>query len=350
MTLKFRLAGVPVRVEAGFWIIALLMGMRLDSRQIPFWIGAMFVSILVHEMGHAIVARAFGAEPEVTLYMMGGLTRSVFPEGSPYSRARSFLVTLAGPGAGFVLAAIVFAISLFVSAPSESTTRFLIDILLLINVAWGVINLAPVLPLDGGNLLRAVLSGPGPEVGLLRTLWVSAVIGPSVAALAYIADNTWIAMLFAFFTISSGKQLLEIRRVRSDRSLGLDDKLERAHAALLDDDVVRAVELGTFVGQNAKTIGLKAAAWHIVGFAELQRGAPAKTVEVLEKLPPESVDPFLLGAGLLALERAAEAVPYLERAVEAGRQPRAIDLLIEALEQSGDRDQADRLRRSTRND
>src|SRR5688500_16092574 len=79
----FVLAGVPVRIHPLFWLVSLLLGLPREADPLPggpspaviviIWMLALFVSILVHEMGHAFAIRHFGWEPRVVLYMLGGL-------------------------------------------------------------------------------------------------------------------------------------------------------------------------------------------------------------------------------------------------------------------------------------
>ncbi|NOZ40262.1 MAG: hypothetical protein GXP24_08560 [Planctomycetes bacterium] len=72
----FRVLGIPVRVHPFFWIITLIIGMRGDSAppaEVLSWIVAVFVSILIHELGHALVQRRFGGQPRIVLHGMGGL-------------------------------------------------------------------------------------------------------------------------------------------------------------------------------------------------------------------------------------------------------------------------------------
>src|SRR4051794_21510291 len=80
----FTVFGVPVRIASSFWFVVILLGMQgnQDPAQpgrafasVLTWAAVVFFSIMLHELGHALVARAFGARPAITLYMMGGLTR-----------------------------------------------------------------------------------------------------------------------------------------------------------------------------------------------------------------------------------------------------------------------------------
>ena len=73
--LHFRIFGFPVRVHPLFWVVTVLLGLqgRADPFETLVWVGVVFVSILVHELGHATLERTFGGHPWITLYSFGGL-------------------------------------------------------------------------------------------------------------------------------------------------------------------------------------------------------------------------------------------------------------------------------------
>ena len=99
--LSFRLFGIPVRIEPWFWVILALIGggLRANDALSMLWVLlfvlAGFISILVHELGHALTVRKFGLSPAITLIAFGGYAS--FPAGR-LTRKQSFLVTAAGPG------------------------------------------------------------------------------------------------------------------------------------------------------------------------------------------------------------------------------------------------------------
>ncbi len=159
--LRFYLGRIPVRVHPGFWVVGALGGWNPDDlRFTVIWMLCLFVSILIHELGHALVSEAFGWPSEILLYHFGGLAFSQRYHGNrPW---KSILVSLAGPFAGFGFAACVFAMFLGMSlaripGDADGLIWFAIEKLLEINIFWGIVNLAPVLPLDGGQVLRSVL-------------------------------------------------------------------------------------------------------------------------------------------------------------------------------------------------
>src|SRR4051794_4982523 len=111
---RFTLAGIPVRVHPLFWLMGIIFGIGTGNLiLLLIWVAVVFVSILIHEMGHAFTMRHYGVSPEVILYLGGGLAvpRSE-QSGRRWGRfelrtGEQILVSLAGPGAGFLLAALV---------------------------------------------------------------------------------------------------------------------------------------------------------------------------------------------------------------------------------------------------
>lgn len=158
--LRWRMLGMPIRVHPLFWLVTLVFGWRGAAGRwdlILAWIGCVFVSILVHEFGHALVARACGATGvRVVLYAMGGLA---IHEGGT-RRWQRIVELLMGPGAGFLLAGLTLLVSSLV-LPRLETVPFIVHVivmdLLLINIFWGIVNLLPVYPLDGGQVTWEVL-------------------------------------------------------------------------------------------------------------------------------------------------------------------------------------------------
>ena len=110
--LHFRLFGFPVRIHPFFWLIAFLFGMS-GTPPLPLvfaWVAAMFLSILIHELGHAAVMRYYGISPRITLYGMGGLASyepSQVRDQRAFSTHAQIAIAAAGPLAGFLTAAVI---------------------------------------------------------------------------------------------------------------------------------------------------------------------------------------------------------------------------------------------------
>jgi Zn-dependent protease len=159
--IRFTLFGVPVRIEPWFWLLGVLFGSsRLDLRStvgttlFASWMIVWVVSFLIHEFGHALFQRRFGGHPEILLYGGGGLAMG----NGYFSRWQSLTISAAGPVIE-VLAGLVawWALDYF-QPPSLFAVALLRDFGW-ICVFWGLFNLLPVLPLDGGQILNALTGG-----------------------------------------------------------------------------------------------------------------------------------------------------------------------------------------------
>ena len=194
--LRFRLFGVPCEVTWLFWIGSAILGGNLAQGEngtllLGVWVLCVLVSILAHELGHALAARNFGAQPRIALYQFGGVT--AYPGGF-LTRGQHILVSLAGPAAGFTAyLAVRTARYLLVDSghddllyePTQTALvlRNAVEFLLWINGVWTVFNLLPILPLDGGQVLRETL-GPS-RVAITRAVGGVCAVACCVAAVHY---------------------------------------------------------------------------------------------------------------------------------------------------------------------
>ena len=161
-SLSFSLFGFPVQIQPSFWLLALLAATSAGVWQHSVaMVLVVALSILVHELGHATLARRFGQQPVIALHMMGGVT-SWIPTHD-IGRGRSMLITAAGPFAGFALGVVALAVALLAASESREGLEparvllWTVDRLCMVNFFWSAINLLPVLPFDGGQLLALAL-------------------------------------------------------------------------------------------------------------------------------------------------------------------------------------------------
>ncbi|MGI9600876.1 MAG: site-2 protease family protein [Acidimicrobiales bacterium] len=228
--IRFTLFGFPVRLEWSFFLIGVFFGL-VDVQWALVWMAVLFPSILVHELGHAFASRRLGAEPTITVYAFGGLTAYVPPQ--PPTRSQAIGVSLAGPLAGFALGAIAYGLALSFDAGlslddlsrGDGLERVL-ALAVWINLAWGALNLLPVLPLDGGHVMQELLPG-GESDRPVRAAAVSVVVAAVAAVLFWRADYLFAAFLMAVFGVQSITVLVASRRHRSHR-----DTADAAEAAL----------------------------------------------------------------------------------------------------------------------
>ncbi len=151
----FQLGSIPVRVNALFFLLPLIFGLQAGPALGLAWGGIVFVSVLVHELGHALAMRAFRFEPAIDLHMLGG--RTMFPLGARPDARQRLWITLAGPAAGLALG-LLFGLGLLISsAPEQSIGHFVLETGFVVNLFWTVVNLLPIYPWDGGLILEAGL-------------------------------------------------------------------------------------------------------------------------------------------------------------------------------------------------
>jgi Zn-dependent protease len=178
------------------------------------WVACVFVSILVHELGHALTAQYFGWPPHIVLYSFGGYASYLPSRG--HSTARSILVLIAGPGAGFVLFGLIVGVELllvFQEVELPDLAQVAIGDMIWINLVWGLMNLLPVYPLDGGQICRATLSHWRPYDGVDISLKLSLIFAIGVALLAYKFGQTYSAFLFGILAFENF-QMLQGRQFR----------------------------------------------------------------------------------------------------------------------------------------
>jgi stage IV sporulation protein FB len=232
--LNFSLAGIPVRVHPLFWLMALVFGASSgDPLQLLIWIVAVFLSVLIHELGHALAMRLYGQSSQIVLYAAGGLTMpgQVRWGGALASVSltpnQEIVISLAGPGAGFLLAALILIGSVAAGSSIIMTTIFglipfpvvvlpiggqiansIVMTFLWVNIFWGLINLLPVYPLDGGHVTRYVLLQADPWNGVRKSLWVSVIAGGIIAVLSLILMRSmYLAFLFGLLAFQSYQTL-----------------------------------------------------------------------------------------------------------------------------------------------
>jgi Zn-dependent protease len=232
--LRFTIAGIPVRVHPLFWLITLLLGASGNLILIPIWLLVIFVSILVHELGHAFAFRRYGQRSHIVLHFAGGLT---IPEPTYWgsgvanvylSPNQNIFISLAGPGAGFLLAALIIILVL-VTGGSVGTTwllgilplplradlpfgggilELLVTLMLWVNIFWGLVNLLPVFPLDGGQVARNILIQYDPLNGVHKSLWLSVIVGGIFALVGLVFFRSiFMALLFGLLAFQSYQSL-----------------------------------------------------------------------------------------------------------------------------------------------
>ncbi len=226
--LNFSLLGIPVRVHPMFWLIAFFLGWGGDNVEpllMVIWVAVVFVSILVHELGHALIFIYYGGRPWITLHGIGGLTSC---DRRPHSVLGAIVLSFAGPAAGFMLAAAVLAAFVLAGFQvnlvpnwipfrikgvlANAFVKYAAMNLLIVNILWGLFNLLPIYPLDGGQISREVLMAIHPRGGLIWSLGISMTVAAALVVYGIKYQQYFMAALFAYLAYSSFAALQAYQR------------------------------------------------------------------------------------------------------------------------------------------
>ena len=205
----FKLFGFPIVVHGGFLlflgVIALFqLQARASIPSILVWCLVVAVAFVVHELGHAFVARRFRLRVmPIELKFMVGVT--------PHQRTtagKQLLISLAGPAAGLLLGLLGLAVVAFVPMSGESLPYELAESVLVVNLGLSLLNLLPIVPLDGGNALRSgVEMGWGPVTGAKVAAGISVVLGLAAVFFGIQSGMIFLAA-FAGFAVWTNLQTL----------------------------------------------------------------------------------------------------------------------------------------------
>jgi len=222
-----RLFGIDTRVHASF--LLLLLWSAWSS-----WAGAgtltavivgvafmlaVFASVVAHELGHALTARAFGiATRQILLLPIGGVAQIEQTHMSPRVELR---VALAGPVVSFLLAGVFFT---FGAIAGDVSPDSFVGALAWANLGLAVFNMLPAFPMDGGRVLRAALAG---RVGHDRATSIAATIGKAAAIgfgiLALITGKFMLGLMAAYLYFAATSESRHLDPWRPFRRGRVDD-------------------------------------------------------------------------------------------------------------------------------
>lgn len=175
-------------------------------------LGMMFTSVVLHEYGHALMARKYGIPTlDITLYPIGGVARL---ERLPKDPMQELWIALAGPAVNLAIAGVLYFVSGMFGAAVTVESVFavptnILGMLIWFNLVMVGFNMIPAFPMDGGRVLRA---GLAQNMGFSRATQIAGVIGQGVAVIMAIYGifTSQIMLIFiALFVIVAAKQEME---------------------------------------------------------------------------------------------------------------------------------------------
>ncbi len=246
---QFFLFGFSVRVSWLFWLISAVLGyhwadglhelyhdrLGFESPGMPvllaIWIGVCFISILIHELGHSLAMRWYGISSYIVLYHFGGLAIPdgagawrrpvrlrhwdqlvISAAGPVFQLIFGLLVALIAASAGLSLGTVSYMFGDWLplprgELPGSAALMAFIDSAVYTSILWALVNLLPVLPLDGGRIAQSLLGQHQGTSGFYEATVLSIVVSCLVALYGFREQHPMIGMYFAVFAIVNYQSL-----------------------------------------------------------------------------------------------------------------------------------------------
>lgn len=282
----FRIAGIDIGIHYSWFFIFVLVTWSLAVGYFPptypnwgtlaYWImGALtaimlFVSVLIHEMAHSLVARSKGMTVNsITLFLFGGVSNL---QEEPKQPGAEFIMAIVGPLTSLVLAGIFWGLARFIDP--RSMAGALLGYLWYINLALAIFNLLPGFPLDGGRVLRSIIWASTKSLSKATNIaamagrafgWGFIIYGVVLAISGYVFNGIWIAIIGWFLNSAADANSREVSlqehfsKIKVKEVMGAnmetippDTSVEQVVTGILHRKYERAVP----VCQNGQTLGI----------------------------------------------------------------------------------------------
>lgn len=200
--MNFTLFRFPIKIEGTFLLILLIfLNYDLSAGNYTSFLlkaAGILISFLFHEMGHALMFRKYGIESKMVFHGFGGVC---IPQNSrPVTHWNDILITLAGPFMNFVMAGISFLVlksGMPIAAEAEAEIFF--NFFLFINLLWGIFNLIPLLPMDGGMALQSFMKAIKIKKAIEISIFISFAVLAAFAVWCINSGSLWNIALVIFF-------------------------------------------------------------------------------------------------------------------------------------------------------
>lgn len=277
---------IPVIIHPFFWLTAAIIGFLYSGSLMGtfIWIFVILVSVLVHEFGHASTALFFGLKPHIELVALGGLT---IHKGDKLPFWKQFLIVLNGPVFGFLLFVLAWLL-LKIPVLAAGFAGKILSYFFVVNLIWTIFNLVPVMPLDGGQLLRIALEGFFGAKGFRASLIVGMIISGGASLFFFVTQNFFIGAILFLFAFQNFDMFRKLKNLSDqDRKAPLKKALEEAEKELQEGNKEKALFLFEKIRNDAKEGMIHMMATQYVAFLNYDLGRIKETYELLLPLRSE---------------------------------------------------------------
>lgn len=339
MSIQLSVLGIPLRIQPWFFVtVYLIGGLGRPPELAAVWVVAAFLAVLLHELGHAGACIALGYSPEIELYAMGGVTS--WRRSGSETPLRHLLISAAGPVTGIIIGSICLAFLAKGSLAPDGLAANALKDLVFTNLGWGILNLVPVLPLDGGNIATSIAVMVLGARGRVLARGLSLAVTIALAGLFLFLRELWLAFLCAFLAAVNWRALQTERLSRSGPGLVRGHEgggtLASLEAAATDGRWDELASLATSLHDRAKDNAQRAYALRMLVRARLELGDVVAARTAFNAMPEGAPsDPALLGSLLHDEGQAFAALPHLNAALKQRPSPLAEARWMESVIRTG---------------
>jgi len=365
----FRIAGIDIGVHYSWLFIFVFFWWTLAEGYLPqqhagwspaaYWLTAavtvllLFVSVLVHELAHSLVARARGMPvSSITLFILGGVSNLEEEPGKPMVE---FTMALAGPVTSLLLALIFWGITRVLGTVTEPNyVAAAIAFLAYMNLVLGIFNLLPGFPMDGGRVLRSIIWGSTRSLSKATTIasiigqvfgWGFIAYGVYLILRVDLFSGLWAAFVGWFLTSAAAASRKEVTYRERLAGVKVRELMNVNILAIAPDTTIQEMVTGIFqkkhdravpVCRNEQLIGIATITdvkkvpqekWAVTPVKEIMTGAQLYTVTpddslntALELITKHDINQVLIKNGdkCAGLLTRADIIRYLQTSQELG--------------------------------
>ncbi len=228
--LRFSIGATPVTIHWSFLLLVVVL-LAQNARPIEFtlsFIGVVLVSVLVHEWGHALAFGAYGRKSSIVVMAFGGVCIS--SDERKLTDSQAIVISLAGPFAGAALGLLALWGQRTGMGSTHQLTSVVLSDTILISLGLGLLNLVPILPLDGGQVMQRIVNRLAPDHEHITPYLVSVAVAAGAAALVWRLGPPNATILYVFILVAVWINLAMLGEHR--REAAHDERVRQLDSAL----------------------------------------------------------------------------------------------------------------------